>query len=168
MAIMSPSVRELLSAHEKALHERLRALRNEIIPLERELAEVRLAYQALNSVDFGPQQQLMVFDANLDESLGSIRHEGSASPYRQLTIKQLVKKALSEQFARGATASELLEFFSKAWGRRDVVRTSLSPQLSRLKSDGEIILRGQKWSLPVPRESASDERADLGKAATDR
>lgn len=60
-----------------------------------------------------------------------------ASPYEHLTMKNLVKKALWEQFRGGATTRQLLDFFRDAWSR-NVERTSLSPQLSRLFQDGEI------------------------------
>jgi len=40
-------------------------------------------------------------------------------------------KALSEQFQHGATTKQLVNFFKDAWGR-DIERTNLSPQLSRL------------------------------------
>lgn len=70
-----------------------------------------------------------------------------ADLFNQQVLKELTVKALSERFTNGATAAQLIEFFSEAWGRRDIVRSSYSPQLSRLKHDGVVILQGKVWSL---------------------
>ncbi|MCW2365292.1 hypothetical protein M2341_000739 [Sphingobium sp. B7D2B] len=154
---MARTVRDLLEKHEADLIARLASLRAEIIPLERELAEVRRARSAVSLIDYGPEQPQLTFGANSDKEveqrLETTRPDFSPrrSPYDRLTIKQLVLKALSEQFERGATAGELLEFFADAYGRHEIVRTSLSPQLSRLKLDGKIILIDQKWSLSTAR-----------------
>jgi hypothetical protein len=156
---MPRNVRDLLTDHEADLVGRLKALRDQIIPLERELAEVRRARSAVSMIDYGPEQTQILFptkgEAGGPASLPPqpVRDlNPPRSPYARLTIKQLVRKALTEQFERGATANELLDFFTDAWGRSDIARTSLSPQLSRLKTEGEIILIGQKWSLPTARE----------------
>jgi hypothetical protein len=173
---MPSNVRDILAGHEAGLIDRLEKLRTQMIPLERELAEVRRAILALESTDYGPQQRQMIFpgsDSDLSpegpaSELTSIIYFDAfrrTSPYAKLTIKALVRKALDEQFQRGATASELLDFFRNAWGRADVVRTSLSPQLSRLKQDGEVILVGQRWMLR--RAFHTPDEPDQPKAATD-
>lgn len=82
------------------------------------------------------------------------------SPYFRLTIKQLVRKALDEHFQDGATAKEMLHLFENVYGRGDIARTSLSPQLSRLREDGIIFRNGHVWRL---RQTRPDE-----KAATDQ
>lgn len=152
---MPRNVRDLLADHEADLIGRLKALRDQIIPLERELAEVRRARNAVSMIDYGPEQTQIPFPAKGESgepkpaAFQSNDVNSPRSPYARLTIKHLVRKALTEQFERGATANELLDFFADAWGRSDIARTSLSPQLSRLKQDGEIILIGQKWSLPT-------------------
>lgn len=60
-----------------------------------------------------------------------------SNPYEKLTMKELVLKALEEHFQHGATTRKLLDFFRDAWGR-NIERTNLSPQLSRLYQDGRI------------------------------
>jgi hypothetical protein len=164
---MPLTVRQVLDDHERSLEKRLKELRDQIIPLERELMEVRRARGALTLSYYGPEQTQIDFAAPGEQT--SVKASASSgkpqSPYLALTIKNLVRKALSEQFERGATANQLLEFFENAWGRGDIARTSLSPQLSRLKRDGQIVLRGQIWSLSSSREAA--DQPD-GKAATDR
>jgi hypothetical protein len=171
---MPRNLRDLLADHEADLMGRLKALREQIIPLERELAEVRRARGAVSMIDYGPEQTQILFPAKgeVDDSARPTDHQARdlsppRSPYARLTIKQLVRKALTEQFERGATSNELLDFFSDAWGRLDVVRTSLSPQLSRLKQDGEILLIGQKWVLPTAQNrELEDTPPALAKAAT--
>lgn len=165
--IMSPNLRDLLANHEAALQERLKKLRDQIIPLERELAEVRRARSAVSLVDHGPEQVEIPFSvAMVSASENHRSFEPPRSPYARLTIKELVCKALDEQFERGATANELLEFFAHAYGRDDIVRTSLSPQLSRLKQEGKIILIGQKWSLPSAGSRTHGDLLRTEKAAT--
>ena len=70
------------------------------------------------------------------------------SPYANLTMKELVVKALREHFHQGATTRQLLEFFRDAWGR-EIERTSLSPQLTRLFAAGIISQfgEGKEWFL---------------------
>lgn len=163
-------VREMLEAHEEQLEKRLKELRAQIIPLERELADVKRARAALSSGGLAVEQPQLTFNrepkADSHEEMWRRniilhRHSMPKSPYDNLTIKELVKKALEEQFDQGATASELLQFFKDVWGRSDIPRTSLSPQLSRLRQAGQIRLVGERWMLPPPL------RALDNKAATD-
>ena len=67
-------------------------------------------------------------------------------------------------FRWGATANELVEFFHNAWGRRDVVRSSLSPQLSRLKDEGFIDREGYNWFLLEPQKQEAPEPGISGGA----
>lgn len=165
---MVQNVRDMLAEHEADLLNRLKALRDQIIPLERELAEVRRARSAVSMIDYGPEQGQIPFPiGHAPVNLGSVPdYSPPRSPYARLTIKQLVCKALAEQFERGATANELLDFFADAYARDDIQRTSLSPQLSRLKQEGTIILIGQKWSLPTVQNREVPDPSSQTKAAT--
>lgn len=61
------------------------------------------------------------------------------------TIKEMAKFVLSTGgAAEGMTSHEILAAI-KAEFDREIDRTSLSPQLSRLKADGEVALAGEKW-----------------------
>jgi len=64
-----------------------------------------------------------------------------------MTIKQLVMTALANEFAEGATVNELLDYFARQFGRVDITRTSLSPQLSRLKAERKVMRMGRVWAL---------------------
>lgn len=59
------------------------------------------------------------------------------------TIKDMARDVLSGQ-PSGLNSSGILDAIQKRFGR-DIERTSLSPQLSRLKEDGELILSGEVW-----------------------
>lgn len=148
---MPKSVRQLLDDVEADIMMRIDPVRKELSILERELADVRKAKNALNSdglvmrvVGIGDMKRTpaRAFGGGEPRDLSP-----PPSPYAKLTMKQLVRKALGEQFRNGATAIELLDFFRDAWGRDDVIRTSLSPQLSRLKREGVITLEGMTWRL---------------------
>lgn len=164
------NVRRFLDEHERTLKERISALRSEIVPLEQELLEVRMAKSALHKDDGASEPRLAlaspgalrIHDAvsSSDASHIVLTTDPFRSPYFQLTMKQLVMKALAEHYPNGATANQMLDLFANVWGRGDIVRTSLSPQLSRLKDDRLISRVGHIWRL---RQNTIDE-----KAATDQ
>ncbi|HEV2815836.1 MAG TPA: hypothetical protein VGW40_01235 [Allosphingosinicella sp.] len=153
------NVRSLLDDHEASIEERIAVLRAELVPLERELFEVRLAKAALERGFPSREQPQLAFlkgarpsgpASHVDvwrQRIVSSAAIAPRSPYARLTIKELVRKALSEHFTHGATANQLLELFANAWGRTDVVRTSLSPQLSRLRQERVLFREGQVWRL---------------------
>lgn len=66
---------------------------------------------------------------------------------RTPTIIESVLDALQDR-PDGMTSNELLEHVNAKFFNGTVVRTSLTPQLSRLKNrDNKIQLRGKKWFL---------------------
>ena len=164
-------MRRFLDDHERSLKERIGALRSEIVPLEHELLEVRMAKAALHKEDISSSEPklalaspgvLKIHDANSTAQTTTVvlTTDPFRSPYFQLTIKQLVIKALTDHFPNGGTANQMLDLFANVWGRGEILRTSLSPQLSRLKDDGRIFRIGHVWRLRLIRP---DE-----KAATDQ
>lgn len=60
-----------------------------------------------------------------------------------LTIKDMARQVLDGQ-PNGLNSSGILDGIKKLFDR-DVERTSLSPQLSRLKDDKELVLNGEVW-----------------------
>lgn len=162
----------MLEAHEAEVAARIRELREALVPLERELFEIGLAKSALErSPKSGDQPEL--FSAKGSErspeqmSATKLRNvmvhsswSAPKSPYARFTIKELILKALKEHFDEGATAIQLLDLFSSAWGRDDIARTSLSPQLSRLKQEGKLTRDGQTWRLWQPHISENEAAAD--------
>jgi len=170
-AIME-SVSEILARHEHALLQRVAELRKELEPLEAELDRVRLARAAISSGSSGVSAE--------SKWVVRVRRNRSVhdAPIERMTMKQLVIKALSENFPRGATASRLLDFFAETWGRNDVVRSSLSPQLTRLHRDGWIkLLDDNVWIMvsnipgssmpPADNEGPEQNEAADAKSRTD-
>ena len=135
----SPTLK-MLRQRRSELEERKAELKAQIGPVDAEMAEVDAAIRAITG------QKIMPTGA--EGSARSVAHyRRKAHPnVQQLTFKQMVVKALSEYFKNGATANELLDFFKMEWGR-EVMRTSLSPQLSRLKNENIINLKGKVWHL---------------------
>jgi hypothetical protein len=153
-----PSVREMLEEHEKAIVAKLKALRDQITPLEQELLDVRMAKGALQrdaAIAREPQLALArptmvrVHSVTSDTATTNVipTTDATRSPYFRFTFKELVVKALAEHFPQGATANQMLDLFANVWGRGDIVRTSLSPQLSRLKDENRIFREGHVWHL---------------------
>jgi hypothetical protein len=115
-------------------------LRNKLYPLEVEATQVEIGLRAMEGNLIPPSGH--------EASKNAIAHHArQANPeIAKLTLKQLILKALTEHFVDGATAIQMLDFFARQWGRQEM-RTSLSPQLSRLKEEGKIKLEGKIWTL---------------------
>lgn len=146
---MAATLRDKLVAHEQAVLEAIAAVREkyqaDIVPLERDLADVRKAKAALADPYRAPDLAPPIVTA-------VVHNAPLPSPYAKATMKELIVRALTEQFPHGATALELIEFFGSAWGRYDIMRTSLSPQLSRLGAEGVLKRVGLIWSLDQGRD----------------
>lgn len=141
----------------KYLRERHDWLASERVKLRSRLAEVDSELNRLNvAISTLSQRSLPI--TGLASSAASVAyHRRKASPdIQDLTFKQLIVKALSERFQNGATANQLLDYFKSAWGR-EIMRTSLSPQLSRLKQDGKINQRGKVWYLITTETNNGDQ-----------
>lgn len=163
----TPTLREFLEQREQDLIQEIGALRHKLVPLEGELADVRSAKSALAKEQSQQQTLSPLAAAALAQPYPASTAIEAGSPYQLLTMKQLVLKALRERFPKGATANELIEFFWNAWGRTDVVRSSLSPQLSRLKDDGKISREGYRWLL-VQTEKNEAPTGDQPEGASDK
>src|SRR5437899_10885635 len=108
-------LRDFLERRELELLEKIAALRNELIPLEGELAEIRRARAAVEDSGGGVPE---LKRSSLEKILAStwsthqsdtplpLRHSALLAalgdPYADLTMKELVMKALREQFSNGA------------------------------------------------------------------
>lgn len=157
------NLREFLETRERELVTEINDLHGKLAPLEAELAEVRRARGALG-IPLAPIGALGIglINSTPSAALLSLLNEAAdratnirrlipglgtqslgsgqrvpVSHYADMTMKQLVVKALSEHFPEGATTRQLLDFFRDAWGR-NIERTNLSPQLFRLFRDRVI------------------------------
>jgi len=67
---------------------------------------------------------------------------------KDLTLKDLARKGLAEIFPEGATTQDLLAHIRESG--RDVTRTGLSSQLTRLRQSGVLDRRDHVWQLKHP------------------
>jgi len=128
---------QIAAAHIRKVEEQLVAAKARVAALELELAKTKRAFEALGEDD----------DAEGAVAETAILPSEPANSYGRMSIKALAMEALQTHFRNGATAVELLDHFSKAYGRKDVPRTSLSPQLTILKNEGKINREGLIWRV---------------------
>ncbi len=86
-------------------------------------------------------KQLDVAEIALSDKRPQTTHKPTDLP----TIKEMVLEVLAG-YPQGIRANEILSAIESRHGAR-IARESLSPQLSRLKDEGKIILKGRKWCL---------------------
>lgn len=157
---METQTTRLLHARRAEVLDDLAKLRPRVSFLEEELSQIDRALAAAE----GP----ILITGNEASERARAHHARVAHPnVANMTIKDMVVKALSEHFIRGATANQLIEFFEQRWGRKEI-RTSLSPQLSRLKDIGIISLQGKLWHLEreeIPLAEVFNEERDSKGAA---
>jgi len=130
----------LLRDRRSELQERLDELRARIGPVEFELKQIDAAIVLMTSVRATGAEA----SRNSVAHITRLRNPG----VEHLTIKELVLKALDEHLPNGATSQDFLEVFAREWGRNDIKRTSLSPQLTRLKSENKLVMAGRVWVRP--------------------
>lgn len=153
---MSGYILDMLIEREGALRARIDELRAQLIPAEAELEDIAVAKAALMDAASRRIAQLPATGSEASAaSLAYFNGKANNTPFQSLTMKQLVRKALTEKFQGGATARQLLDLFHHEYGRTDIIRSSLSPQLSRLKVEREIWRDGLVWRL-------AEQKADTG------
>lgn len=116
---------------EKMLADRLKQIDTQIENLKAEKAKVKQALSIFRETTEG-----LLF-TNMAQKI-------SGEP----TFKEKVKDTLANNFQSqgGATALQILDSLNKNW-KRQVKRESLSPQLSRLKDEGVLVLNNGFWCL---------------------
>lgn len=127
------SFRDLIAARREEV-------KRQITELKAELREITLAEAAIKSG---------VLDG------ASTQGQGSRGKH---TIKDMVVSVLSSRL-EGAEASDIVNFIANEFGE-EVPRSSLSPQLSRLKEEGALILDGRIWKL-----NRQEDRADFARSS---
>jgi hypothetical protein len=97
------------------------------------------------------QAELSRWNAELDQIQSALRAIEQTEVKGNLTIMQAVLEVLKDH-PNGMTAMEILAAINTRYFAGSIARTSLSPQLSRLKDrDVKIELKGNKWFL-LPEE----------------
>ncbi|PWB60812.1 MAG: hypothetical protein C3F17_13920 [Bradyrhizobiaceae bacterium] len=97
----------------------------------------------------------------IDVALEAITTAASAPPARTPTIKEAVLQVLKER-GRGLTSNEILDAINDRFFGGDMERTSLSPQLSRLKNeDKKVVLLGTQYFLAETKDGPASAEPSL-------
>ena len=104
------------------------------------------------------EEQIIAKREELSRELEALREARASIENRQrtkvndgvqdkLTIKEMIRGALRKN-PEGGTSDQIINWIAQLH-RTEVARTSLSPQLSRLKSDKEVVLNEENgiWNL---------------------
>ncbi len=126
------SLREFISRREAEIRE----LRSQL------LAELRELKAAKTAIESGDETAPFKSDAR-----------------REPTIKEMIISVLTERRGQG-TAEQMISWILEDFGR-SVLRSSLSPQMSRLKQDGKLRDVGGVWMLTQLHPTSGDSRGVL-------
>lgn len=140
-------------------------LRKRISALQRELEELEVAervYRESQSEETDDDFAALLARRRIEASnlprkpqqgsLSEALEAGWARRGQPKTIKGQVTSLLDEVYPGGLTAQDILERIQIRWNS-GLERTSLSPQLSRLKVDNVITNKDIKWFLVVDNEN---------------
>lgn len=142
---MADDIEQALKNKIATLEARIKRVEAIALPMKDDLHRAKSALSAYTGTP------VVVAPKGAQASLDAVAHfarKTTDPSYLKMTMKQLVVAALREHFPNGATSNQLLSHFLTTWGRNDIMRSSLSPQLSRLKAnEGLIELHGKVWTL---------------------
>ena len=154
MKTTTPTLTEYISLRTTELDKFEKSLREKIVWLSNERESLkRIASVANETATSG-------FVAPLEIELNALIPQQDRTRAKAGTMKMAILDALADQPA-GLTAVHLLPIINDALGT-DYVRSSLSPQLSRLKKEGKVILVDGIWMLFARNEKPSDENSVSG------
>jgi hypothetical protein len=153
------SLRSFLERRERELTHQLAALRGQIESKQRELDEIKKVRATLTSSPPSPPDNISVEVAadvvraeasrrsvNLIQQITNAAVTGLPALEQNPTIKSMILTALSSHFQDGATPAQLRTFIRDVFGR-EIHRTSMSPQLARLREEGVVEQSGTKWRI---------------------
>lgn len=126
------STADILLAHKQKLVAELALAKAKVESIETEIANVDSAIGSLPQTPAPAQKPAPV----------RMRHDG-----RRMSVKAMVLESLELHLPDGGEVHDLLNCFATVYGRDDVARTSLSPQLTTLKNEGKISRDGMIWRL---------------------
>ncbi|EQB11679.1 hypothetical protein [Sphingobium lactosutens] len=128
------STADILLAHKQRLVAELALAKAKVESIEMEIANVESAIGSL------PQAPAPTIEQKSAPT--KVRHIG-----RKMSVKAMVLESLDQHLPDGGEVHDLLNCFATVYGRDDVARTSLSPQLTTLKNEGKISRDGMIWRL---------------------
>jgi hypothetical protein len=115
----------------------------QIKALKTELADIRIAEAALTE----------------GSAVRTTVARPGAAPVRAGSIKDWVLKALAQAPDIGLDTEDTITVVEMIGGPK-VPRNSMTPQLSRLKADGLLVLEGRNWRLAPPGAAQKEETPD--------
>lgn len=124
-------------------------IRKDLGALTRELAELDTAENAITKGKSGRGKPLTRHILS-PEATPTQEQDSDKTP----TIQTMAVAVLTNR-PKGANAVEIVGLIQERFGA-DVPRTSLSPQLSRLKKDGKLTMRAKTWRLVANKDEAPD------------
>jgi hypothetical protein len=145
---------EYVQRREGELIARIAATRGDLAALENELAHVQSARRQIgNLTDFG-RTPLPPPSGEHHHTITAVAGDNHSHSFgvtipNQPTIKEMIVKALWAGYReKGATQAEIRQFIKNAYGR-EIDRTSISPQIARLRDDHFIKQKGgeDNWRL---------------------
>jgi len=166
------TLRDFLERRERELTQQIRALHMQMAPMEIEITEIRRSKAALGlppataTADFVAPVGPVPLTTRSIERPNRCRMIAKAirdKPLGEMSIKQLIIKALFERFKEGVTPLELSHFLSETY-RRAIGSGSIRPIMARLKEDGMVVRNAEsKWLLdPVAADTLHFHYNDKG------
>lgn len=125
------STADILLAHKQKLQTELASAKAKVEAIETEIATVE---SALLSLPKAPEKPAAATATAIQDG-------------RKMSVKAMVLETLEKHLPDGGEVHDLLNCFATVYGRDDVARTSLSPQLTTLKNEGKIARDGMTWHL---------------------
>ena len=116
-----------------AMDDFLNYVKHRKVALKKELAELESAERIYRQSGVGSGGPTLPFASGLLAT--------------RPTIKEGVVQLLEEIYPIGLTALEVLDRLNRRWWQGKLKRTSLSPQITRLKKDGKIVNERGTWKI---------------------
>ncbi len=115
--------------------------------LRKELAEIEAAERVYRQSGVGSGDATLPFNLPVQ----------SVRP----TIKEGIIQLLEEVYPMGLTALEILDRLNRRWWRGGLKRTSLSPQITRLKKDKKVVSERGTWKVAKKTAPEDDEPSEI-------
>lgn len=134
-----------------------------IAALEAELRQLAVAEAAIQGYENDSPSQLESALQQPVEADDLLPSETKSTPLTSPTIKDMIKLVLTEH-PEGGESGDITAWIRDRFAV-DVPRTSMSPQLSRLKAAGELRLNDRTWTIArdaqhIPSSDANSERKE--------
>jgi hypothetical protein len=133
-----------LTVRRREIADKMSALETELEKLRSEDLELAIAERVLANLSAGSLAETVEESDDVLVETGVDARDDGAAMDRTMTIGDMALKVLEEAGPEGLTSNEVLEKIRTNW-LPALMRTSLSPPLSRLKDRGQITLKDERW-----------------------